>query len=352
MYYNDKKYFLAIQDYRKGNNTSVISILKMLAKKNLTKFDNDINGFITEVQSIAKKNRDSVVIAYTKEVGNKISLIDGNSHGKTSAYENVLETETECKVALKKALENDEFNVVINNIVQFIKENKNFHTAVVILELIHNINYKSDIFTKEEVAMLFIEKMFKVIVNDVKPSVSGTLVKKYSSSWSNFNSQDFIYYHSIVRLYTKQYGINDTLKPYFNSKVLEKNTNVIKMNKNNFPYKLVMKKQYRYYYDEKREAVVVLWIENISYDGTGYKVTIGKNSTEGNCSIGEFDIIINGNKKTYDPKDGKSVFVKSKISSKISFVYKWDSTLSNCTLKSHININTEIVQGQYYVVIE
>ena len=345
MYYKDKKYFLAIQDYRNGNNTSVISILKMLAKKNLTKFDDDINGFITEVQSIAKKNRDSVVIAYTKEVGNKISLIDGNSHGKTSAYENVLETETECKVALKKALENDEFNVVINNIVQYIKENENFHTAVVILELIHNINYESDIFTKEEVAMLFIEKMFKVIVNDVKPSVSGTLVKKYSSSWSNFNSQDFIYYQSIVRLYTKQYGIKDTLKAIFNSKVLEKNTNVIKMNKNSFPYKLVMKKKI----ETSWEETVVLWIENISYDGTGYKVTIGKNSTEDNGSIGKFDIIINGNKKTYDPNDGKSVFVKSKISSEISFVYRIPEI---CILKSHININTEIVQGQYYVVIE
>ena len=43
MYYKDKKYFLAIQDYKRGNNTNVISILKMLAKKNLTKFDDDLS---------------------------------------------------------------------------------------------------------------------------------------------------------------------------------------------------------------------------------------------------------------------------------------------------------------------
>ena len=212
MYYKDKKYFLAIQDYKKGNRDSAIAILKMLAKKKFVKFEEDINGFITEIQTIAKSRKDEEMIAYTKDVGNKISIIDGNSHGKTSAYENVLETESECKAALRESLKNHEYVVVINNIINFVKENKNFHAAYGVLKMLHELPIKSDYFTKEEVVLLFVEKMSKIIVDDVNPVVEGVFFKKYSSVWTQFSSNEFKKYHKIVRNYTEHYTLSNYKK--------------------------------------------------------------------------------------------------------------------------------------------
>ena len=49
-YYKDKKYFLAIQDYKNGNSSSVQAICNMMIQKQTPKFDEDVNQFIYEVQ--------------------------------------------------------------------------------------------------------------------------------------------------------------------------------------------------------------------------------------------------------------------------------------------------------------
>lgn len=321
MYYKDKKYYLAIKDYRNGDNASVISILKMLSKKDYLKYEEDINVFLTEVQSIAKKNGDNVVISYTKAVGNKISFKDGNSNGNTSVYENALETETECKILMKKALENDEFEVAITNILEFIRNKQNFHTAFAILKLIHGINYKNEIFTKKEIIMIFIEKMYKIIVNEVRPQKRGMLIKKYTSEWVRFSSSDFIAYHKIVKLYTKEYSINKINGIYneYNRRLYKlkkenekrenqrrkknqkcenqrKKENIIaKLNEKAYPHRIEIKTNLHSF---------VFELIDIKYDRLGYDIFFN-DGTFDRRSRGEFKLTLYIGKKKYEVDDSK-----------------------------------------------
>lgn len=272
---NSNDYQVAIKEYERGNKSRVESILKMLSKQQYVKYDSDINYFISVVQHIAKKNNDSTIIAYTKQVGNKISTRDGNTHGYTSSHENVLSTENECIFVLKKSLSNDEFDVIIDNVIEFIKKEKKFHTALAILQTIDNANIQSNIFAKKDVALLFIEKMYKVIALDVKPKVEGTLIKKYISKWPNFSSKDFTEYQKIVEKYSKQYSIKQifdyvlevdkTLKAEQEYLEKLKKEEIIEKQNKSFPVEL------------RLGPNIVVRVESIKYNGSEYSVKFSSN---------------------------------------------------------------------------
>lgn len=336
MYYKDKKYFIAVQEYKKGNDSCVVSELKMLSKKKKVKFDDDINQFITEIQNIAKKKGDNRIIQYTKDVGNKISHFEGFNFGKTSAFENALETEIECKIALKEALKNDEFLVIIDNIVNYISKNQSFHTALVIMKEIHNIKVSSDIFTKKEVALLFIEKMFKVIKEEVKPIVVGKLIKKYESKWPNFDSKEFIEYHKIVELYSKKHSLKEFSKII---RLQQEKEFLTKNKKMTFPYECDLVREMG------NKIGDVIDILDLSYDGTGYDISLEVFYWIPICHNYEINFggkIVKLNSRT------KRLYIKSKQISKIYF---------SCEDKDYkysgfIKIKTIFNQGEYFVIID
>lgn len=358
MYYKDKKYFLAIQDYKKGNRDSAIAILKMLAKKKFVKFEEDINGFITEIQTIAKSRKDEEMIAYTKDVGNKISIIDGNSHGKTSAYENVLETESECKAALRESLKNHEYVVVINNIINFVKENKNFHAAYGVLKMLHELPIKSDYFTKEEVVLLFVEKMNKIIVDDVNPVVEGVFFKKYSSVWTQFSSNEFKKYHKIVRNYTEYYTLSNYKKKNNTMNIkhkIHKKSNLTINEKYYENIELVYQNNYPFSFQKDRDSYRMrAEINNITYDGTGYTIYFEPPKLfhyNDFCHCAECKTMcveIDGAKYNLNHEQDE-VYIRSKLVDKIKVYYTfYHSTIVKFTKTIHLK--NVCKQGKYYVL--
>ena len=154
--------------------------------------------------------------------------------------------------------------------------------------------------------------MFKVIVNDVRPSVSGTLVKKYSSFWPNFTSQDFVYYHSIVRLYTKQYGIKEIISNVLEEEKEQQNSIALNKHKMSFPYELVFYGVHETYHDGNRSFTRKFTLTNITYDGNEYTIKVKRND----CLLSDtLFVVIDGIKKQID----EQISIKAKKVSKIEF---------------------------------
>ena len=132
------------------------------------------------------------------------------------------------------------------------------------------MNFNSSNFSKKEVALLFIEKMFKVIKNEVKPmQKGGLLLKEYASTWSNFKSTDFINYQRIVRKYTDQYDVNECMADFIEQKNVEKNIDKIRAKQNKvFPYTIRLNVKTRSGHRIERKVV----IKDISYDSEQYFV--------------------------------------------------------------------------------
>lgn len=213
-YFKNKRYYNAIKDYMNGDENSCIIILKELSKINRksVKFDGEINAFITEVQSVAKKKKDNQMIAYTQQIGNLMKRNDGNALGYNSALENTITTDHECVIVIENAMKYGEYQVAINNIVEYISRAESFYAAYMVLKKMDECTVVSPAFDKETAVMLFIEKMFVILTeNDVVYCEGGLFSKSYKSYWKGFNEKDFLSYQKIVKKYTDRYSVKEIL---------------------------------------------------------------------------------------------------------------------------------------------
>lgn len=213
-YFKNKRYYNAIKDYMNGDENSCIIILKELSKINRksVKFDGEINAFITEVQSVAKKKKDNQMIAYTQQIGNLMKKNDGNTLGYNAALENTISTDHECVIVIENAMKYGEYQVAINNIVEYIAKTESFYAAYLVLKKMDECTVVSPAFDKETAVMLFIEKMFVILTeNDVVYCEGGLFPKCYKSYWKGFKEKDFIQYQEIVKKYTDRYSVKEIL---------------------------------------------------------------------------------------------------------------------------------------------
>lgn len=213
-YFKNKRYYNAIKDYMNGDENSCIIILKELSKINRksVKFDGEINAFITEVQSVAKKKKDNQMIAYTQQIGNLMKKNDGNTLGYNAALENTISTDHECVIVIENAMKYGEYQVAINNIVEYIAKTESFYAAYLVLKKMDECTVVSPAFDKETAVMLFIEKMFVILTeNDVVYCEGGLFSKCYKSYWKGFKEKDFIQYQKIVKKYTDRYSVKEIL---------------------------------------------------------------------------------------------------------------------------------------------
>ena len=130
---------------------------------------------------------------------------------------------------------------------------------------------------KTYVTMSVIERMFKVIVERVKPHEEGIMFKKYVSEWTHFSSEDFINYQKLVSEYTDQFKISKIL-----SMVNSNDPSKIEMEKNN--KKLIEEeKKYRDYcrkilpYERINNGASVK-IYSIKYDVYNYIIKFSANN--------------------------------------------------------------------------
>lgn len=213
-YFKNKRYYNAIKDYMNGDENSCLIILKELSKINRksVKFDGEINAFITEVQSVAKKKKDNQMIAYTQQIGNLMKKNDGNTLGYNAALENTISTDHECVIVIENAMKYGEYQVAINNIVEYISRVESFYAAYMVLKKMDECTVVSPAFDKETAVMLFIEKMFVILTeNDVVYCEGGLFSKSYKSYWKGFNEKDFLSYQKIVKKYTDRYSVKEIL---------------------------------------------------------------------------------------------------------------------------------------------
>lgn len=213
-YFKNKRYYNAIKDYMNGDENSCLIILKGLSKINRkdVKFDEEINAFITEVQSVAKKKKDNQMIAYTQQIGNLMKKNDGNTLGYNAALENTILTDHECVIVIENAMKYGEYQVAINNIVEYIAKTESFYAAYLVLKKMDECTVVSPAFDKETAVMLFIEKMFVILTeNDVVYCEGGLFSKCYKSYWKGFKEKDFIQYQEIVKKYTDRYSVKEIL---------------------------------------------------------------------------------------------------------------------------------------------
>lgn len=279
-FYNNKKYYYAIRDYQKGDNSQALALLNYL-RAEAPKFDEDINSFITEIQSIAISRQDKAILNYTKDLGKNISRKDGNPTGLNYSIERSLETENECVIVLKTAVQNGDFFVAIDSIIKFITTYRRFHTAFLILSKIDELPNTVSSFTRSDIALLFIEKMFMIIHGSIIPTETGGIIKKYSAGgyyWERegeFSSSDFIKYQKIVKKYTDQYGIKQCIELSMQRQKEAKEQAKVKIeqakegSKHSFPFEVLIGCSYSSSYRPIYEKVV---INRITYDGHKYVI--------------------------------------------------------------------------------
>lgn len=121
--------------------------------------------------------------------------------------EKFLRSEEDCLKSLDRSLEKGEYKTILNDIIEFIKKDKKFHTALSVLRKIHKgkDEYKSYIpfetFSKDDVALYFIDIMKPVIKDDIK--IKSYIGLHYTSpTWGRgFKNDDYVYYNDIVLKY-------------------------------------------------------------------------------------------------------------------------------------------------------
>ena len=210
--YTRENYKNAIEEYRYGDDSMLQIEIKFLSRGDVPSYDRETFYFINEALQLAKKWKHRNNIATLTELSNKI---DGDSTGfaKTSILEGALETEHDCVVAINKCLENGQYQSILTRIVEFIRNERQFHVALIVLQEIDKSvflgNSNSSSKLKEDVALYFIERMDEVIKNDIQ--VKTFLGLHYKSDlWgkNSFKNDDYVHYTDLVKKLKKAFRRN------------------------------------------------------------------------------------------------------------------------------------------------
>ena len=210
--YTREEYKNAIEEYRHGDYSMIQSEIKFLSRRDVPSYDRETFFFIDEALQLAKQWTHRNIIAALTELSNKI---DGDSTGfiKTSVLEDALETEHDCVVAINKCLENGQYQSILTRIVEFIRNRRQFHVALVVLQQIDKSVFlgKSNSYSKqkEDVALYFIERMDEVIKNDIQvKSILGLNYKSESWDKNSFKNDDYVHYTDLVKKLKKAFRRN------------------------------------------------------------------------------------------------------------------------------------------------
>lgn len=193
--YKNRNYWDAIQEYKSGNRRAVDTELSFLVRGNVPEFEEDAFHFISDVSALALEKADRRVIAKCTELAEQMRMNGDSGFAYTYVVGESLQTEHDCIVALKNCLDNGMYQSVLTNIVEFVRGERNFHTAYAALKVIDDAHISN----KLDVALYFIERMQEVIDEEIRPqSIIGLHYTSKYWTRKQFKNDDYVHYQDLV----------------------------------------------------------------------------------------------------------------------------------------------------------
>ena len=206
--YKNKDYYNAINDYKNGDDSALKIELKFLSRRDIPEYDKDSFYFINEALKLAKKRKDKDTIVLLTELSRQMDSTGASNFMHSAVLTDSFENPGECLDALVECLKNGQYEVVLSNIVKFVR-NRNYDLNTV-RRVLYLIDYVKVIPTNElrkKALTYFIRKIDKMINEELRPYPYFYGIFGYGSSNKYFNEQSYKLYLSLAKKLSKKYGI-------------------------------------------------------------------------------------------------------------------------------------------------
>ena len=196
--YKNKDYYNAINDYKNGDDSALKIELKFLSRRDIPEYDKDSFYFINEALKLAKIRNDKDTVVLLTEFSRQMDLTGTSNFMHSAVLTDALETEQDCLDALKECLKNGQYEVVLSNIVNYIRGNGDFHVALKVVKEIIKTELILDDEKRVSIAKYFIQRMDDAIKLDIKPKPICKSFWGYKSNLYKFKNDDYVHYKDFV----------------------------------------------------------------------------------------------------------------------------------------------------------